>query len=1032
MKKRLLTVLLAVCLVAALGTVTAWAADEGNKVSDFDELLETVDQGTTTDPTNYVTLDLEFGGNLATNTTAVETVKRVYENKKFKSGTEANIAYMALFGVGWENGSLNIIANDAPLYNFRDKPDSVTEVIFTVHGSVEGFSSILSDGNNFDCTVGGNHQIFHTSITIKGEDNINGKKAEITSGNIQAYVAGGYASMFQTNGTLTVENLAFNLKESDHVTIGASAAHLGETSQVVKSASMVIKDCVFNDYLWLYDNFNNRGKMDYTIENCVFNCENYDRAIFIQSNYGPATVTLSGNQIIAKTWVVDCNVKGAAFTLEGNKITKTEDTRGAAVQLTNGSGFVIENNTIESAGNAFWIHDGKNNNITAQTSIRIEGNTVDAKYLICDSGKDADFKWIDNTVSANTDVTQGRLNNGDAENEAFQPVSNTTVDNMESSLSDYISVVGVNGLENKQYPTLGAAMSAIANAPIADGKVILTINGEVDLSSQLKDNRLLDTFDLSSVSGLTGLSIEGESDSRLVSGVNGNDIDGNDPNSQVESGDYRCPVVTVKLPKGASLDIKNLTFPNDLLFDSPGGSVVVQNCVFNGGQSGYPKADSVSYLNNTFDFKGTPNNFYSHNAYPVWYKIDDAFNFVFRGNVVNGYRGVHIETRTDTSNEIVNIAVDGNRFTLNDPDHENKEIALQIVNKINGDVSFLDNYVDGYMGICFFKSISPTENAGLNVSNNYIADGGKLYGSSEWNLGAVDDPVADGDEFAQDIIDKILGEDSDSSVESGHTSHNFVNGVCTICGYREMLIPDTYDIEIADTANGEVSTSLSNASAGTTITVTVTPDTGYSVGSITVTGPDGRVDVTRVNATTYTFKMPEGDVTVRVTFTTGLPFTDVSANQWFYEAVSYVYTNGMMEGDSATTFNPDGQMTRAMFWAVLGRIDGATITGANWVETARSWAMAEGVSDGTNPNDYVTREMMVTMLWRYAGEPASEESLSAYTDAASVSDWAAEAMSWALETGVIEGVTATTLQPQGTATRAQCATIFMRYDALVA
>ena len=250
--------------------------------------------------------------------------------------------------------------------------------------------------------------------------------------------------------------------------------------------------------------------------------------------------------------------------------------------------------------------------------------------------------------------------------------------------------------------------------------------------------------------------------------------------------------------------------------------------------------------------------------------------------------------------------------------------------------------------------------------------------------------------------------------------------------WNAINIPDTYDIEIADTANGEVSTSLSNASAGSTITITAEPDTGYSVGSVTVTGPDGRVDVTRVNATTYTFKMPEGDVTVRVTFTTGLPFTDVSANQWFYEAVSYVYTNGMMEGDSATTFNPDGRMTRAMFWAVLGRIDGATITGANWVETARSWAMSKGVSDGTDPNGLVTREMMVTMLWRYAGEPASDESLSGYSDAANVSDWAAEAMSWALETGVIEGVTATTLQPQGTATRAQCATIFMRYDALVA
>ena len=239
-------------------------------------------------------------------------------------------------------------------------------------------------------------------------------------------------------------------------------------------------------------------------------------------------------------------------------------------------------------------------------------------------------------------------------------------------------------------------------------------------------------------------------------------------------------------------------------------------------------------------------------------------------------------------------------------------------------------------------------------------------------------------------------------------------------------IPDTYDIELIVGEGGEAKASYSNASTGTTITITVAPDEGYELDYITVDGE-------RISGTT--FKMPDHDVTVRVYFTDGtsaLPFTDVTANQWFYEAVSYVYTNGMMEGDSATTFNPDGQMTRAMFWAVLGRIDGANITGANWIETARSWAMSKGVSDGTDPNGLVTREMMVTMLWRYAGEPASDESLSGYSDAASVSDWAAEAMSWALETGVIEGVTATTLQPQGTATRAQCATIFMRYDALVA
>ena len=256
--------------------------------------------------------------------------------------------------------------------------------------------------------------------------------------------------------------------------------------------------------------------------------------------------------------------------------------------------------------------------------------------------------------------------------------------------------------------------------------------------------------------------------------------------------------------------------------------------------------------------------------------------------------------------------------------------------------------------------------------------------------------------------------------------------------WSAINIPDTYDIEIADAANGSVDTSLSNASAGSTITITATPDSGYSVASVTVTGPDGRVDVVRVNATTYTFKMPAGDVTVRVTFTDSdaLPFTDVSAGQWFYDAVAYVYTNGMMEGDSATTFNPDGTMTRAMFWAVLGRIDGATITGTHWADQARDWAMAEGVSDGTDPNGLVTREQFATMLYRYAVAKGYDVSIGestnilSYADFASISEYAIPAMQWACGSGIVTGVTDSTLAPQGTATRAQCAAMLMRFAEL--
>ena len=240
----------------------------------------------------------------------------------------------------------------------------------------------------------------------------------------------------------------------------------------------------------------------------------------------------------------------------------------------------------------------------------------------------------------------------------------------------------------------------------------------------------------------------------------------------------------------------------------------------------------------------------------------------------------------------------------------------------------------------------------------------------------------------------------------------------------------TYRPIIDEPENGGVTTSPSRPEAGDTVTVNPEPDEGYEVDEIIVTDKDGSpVEVTRNPDGSYSFTQPEGAVTIEVTFrpASGLPFTDVAEGDWFYDYVEYVYENGLMDGTSDTTFEPNANMTRAMVWAILARIDGETVTGANWVETAREWAMANDVSDGENADGYVTREQLATMLWRYAGEPASDYSLSAFTDADSVSGYAATAMAWAVEHGIITGVTDTTLVPQGTATRAQCAAMLMRF-----
>lgn len=157
-------------------------------------------------------------------------------------------------------------------------------------------------------------------------------------------------------------------------------------------------------------------------------------------------------------------------------------------------------------------------------------------------------------------------------------------------------------------------------------------------------------------------------------------------------------------------------------------------------------------------------------------------------------------------------------------------------------------------------------------------------------------------------------------------------------------------------------------------------------------------------------------------------FIDVRPSDWYYDAVAYVSENGIMTGVAEGVFNPDGTVTRAMVWTVLARMDGVnTEGGSSWYAKAQAWAIDTGVSDGTDPNGAITREQLAAMLYRFEGSPVVTGSLSAYPDATAVSDWAADAMVWATETGLINGINGY-LKPQDGATRAQLATMLMRFS----
>ena len=162
-------------------------------------------------------------------------------------------------------------------------------------------------------------------------------------------------------------------------------------------------------------------------------------------------------------------------------------------------------------------------------------------------------------------------------------------------------------------------------------------------------------------------------------------------------------------------------------------------------------------------------------------------------------------------------------------------------------------------------------------------------------------------------------------------------------------------------------------------------------------------------------------------------FTDVASGQWFYDAVMYVYENGIMNGMDKSTFAPDGSLTRAMVWTMLARMDGVETEGGDaWYSKAQAWAVENEVSDGTSPDGAITREQLVTMLYRYAQYKGIDVSVGedtnilSYADAADISEYAVSAFQWACGSGLIKGDDNNALTPKADTTRAQAATMFMR------
>ena len=311
-------------------------------------------------------------------------------------------------------------------------------------------------------------------------------------------------------------------------------------------------------------------------------------------------------------------------------------------------------------------------------------------------------------------------------------------------------------------------------------------------------------------------------------------------------------------------------------------------------------------------------------------------------------------------------------------------------------------------------------------------------------------------ELSFDIVAGENVDDIDVTVNDNGNYHVTQDGSTYTVKYVAPVSPSRpaeTTAKVEETEGGSVTLSSTTAKAGETVTATLTPDEGMKADGLTVTDADGsEVAVTENEDGTYSFVMPAATpVTVKGAFVEDCPadlFPDIDVTEWYHDYADYVIDNGIMNGYEDGTFKPHDVLTRAELATVLWNLSGQKAAGEDtltftdvaendWFYAAVQWASGEGIVNGYEdgsfkPDQAVTREELAVMLYRYAksiGEEADPEYTipATYTDVADIGDWALEAMSWCVQNGIINGRTATTIEPGATAERCEVAAMLTRY-----
>ena len=663
-------------------------------------------------------------------------------------------------------------------------------------------------------------------------------------------------------------------------------------------------------------------------------------------------------------------------------------------------------------------------------------------------------------TNANVQAQQPGYYNGEntddtkkgSKNVAASDTFTSSVENMISAgMADYVMVGGVKGFETTKFATFEAAYAAIkpeleklcVSDALGQGVADTSKFDELFTDCNEKKDATLTYTIVGNVvydeTNLSNLLTIGRSSSHYSNGrhlINFKFVGGsNDKNKDTltVNSNITLPYEWWGEKTTTSISFENLTitgsapsglYPSQPYFESI--DFTVNNCTLKGIKiyNCSNVGGSYTITNSTLDGTDAPTNAYAihlqgHESAPLTINIS--------GNKISGYdRGINIDQAT------ANATISGNTISVKDTNRSCIQLTKLAETTITGNTLNLT----GGNALTFHEGLA--ENSKISFTGNTVNGTGYLiYDNTNTKI----DLTYSGNTIASTV-------DTTKGVYNGQTK-NLTQDVNTVINpapsYSGSSSSDpTYSVSTpSKTENGTVTVSPKSASKGSTVTITVKPDSGYVLGSLTVTDSKGNeLKLTDKGNGKYTFTMPSGRVEVKASFTKEVetsPFADVATDAYYYEAVKWAVSKGITDGVGNNLFAPGQPCTRAQIVTFLWRAAGSPepkgtaagmtdVLSGSYYEKAVAWAIENGVTTGTtattfSPDATCTRAQAVTFLARALNAKAS--GAAEFSDVPTDS-YFAEAVAWAASNGVTEGVGNGLFAPDNDCTRGQIVTFLYR------